>query len=140
MEFITRIEGIHKIFFYINNELVDDNPFLIFVNGDTYTANSLYGVLSSLPTKSSTAFSGRGPWNSSTSGSHIEMGGTFSPSSFMSQNSNSDSQMTNMNGNICQAAIGHGTILCCKKNSEFHFVINNRNIQGLCVNGNCFFS
>jgi hypothetical protein len=66
----------------------------------------------------------------------------------ISQHSNADSQATsitatttgNLNGGggggaACNAAIGHGTILCCKKNSEFHFVINNRNIQGLCVNG-----
>jgi hypothetical protein len=44
VEFITRIEGLHKIYFYIGDELVDDNPFVIYVNGDTYTANSLYGV------------------------------------------------------------------------------------------------
>jgi len=35
---------LHKIYFYIGEELVDDNPFVIYVNGDTYTANSLYGV------------------------------------------------------------------------------------------------
>ena len=147
VEFITRIEGMHKIFFYIGDELVDDNPFLIYVNGDTFTtAHSLYGMFGAGSTKASigggaelssnTSGCVKGFWNSNKSGS-------CSPS-LMSQHSNTDSQFTTTTGNLNggggvgganQASIGHGTILCCKKNSEFHFVINNRNIQGLCVNG-----
>ena len=150
VEFITRIEGLHKIFFYIGDELVDDNPFVIYVNGDTYTTtHSLYGIFGAGSTKASsggvelnsnTTGCVKGFWNSNKSGS-------CSPS-LMSQHSNTDSQTTSTTGNLNgagggsggggaanQAAIGHGTILCCKKNSEFHFVINNRNIQGLCVNG-----
>ena len=130
VEFITRIEGVHKIYLYINKQLVDDNPFLIYVNGDTYSTNSLSGVFSANPMKSSSGINGSGRWNSSSSN---DFGGSFSGQSI---GSNSDSQI--MPYNTCQAAIGHGTILYSKTNMEFHFVINDKNIQSLCVNGKYF--
>jgi hypothetical protein len=38
-----------------------------------------------------------------------------------------------MSNASAQIPIGHGTILSSKTNEPFHFVINDQNIQGLCV-------
>ena len=131
IEFITRIEGVHKVFLYINEILVDDNPFLIFVNGDTYPPSSLSSPFSSnqnmvkVGLNNSRNFLGR-------SSSSYELS-TSNSNSRLSGLSTSDSQI--ISSNYCQAALGHGTILCAKKDAEFHFVINDKNIKCLCVYG-----
>ena len=127
VEFITRIEGMHKIYLYLNDELVDDNPFLIYVNGDSYISNCLSGV-----------FSNASPFKSYsnprfTSSSSNDFGTSFSGQSCMST---SDSQI--MSSNSAHIPIGHGTILSSKINEPFHFVVNDQNIQGLCVYGKPF--
>lgn len=40
-----------------------------------------------------------------------------------------------MSSNSAHIPIGHGTILSSKTNEPFHFVVNDQNIQGLCVYG-----
>lgn len=119
----------HKIYLYINGELVDDNPFYIYVNGDTYTSNSVSSIFPSpFPNfKRSMNNIANYRYNSSSSN---DFGTSFSGQSLIS---NSDSQI--ISNNYCQAAVGHGAILCCKRNTQFHFVINDKNIQGLCVYG-----
>jgi hypothetical protein len=132
IEFITRVEGVHKVFLYINEILVDDNPFLIFVNGDTYATNSLSYSASNpnmikMGLNNSKNILGR---NQSSSSYELS---TSNSNSKLSGLSSSDSQI--LATNYCQAAIGHGTILCAKKEAEFHFVINDKNIKCLCVYG-----
>jgi coenzyme F420-reducing hydrogenase alpha subunit len=36
IEFITRVEGLHKIYLYLNDELVDEKPFYINVQTNDF--------------------------------------------------------------------------------------------------------
>lgn len=188
VEFITRKEGIHKIYLYIKNELVDDNPFFVHVSGDLFATTAYIAASSARSSTSNTL--GLGPFASwphlrqssqqqlaSTSprssraalvaaaqltanganaevasiGSADEMtsGGAAIRSSVRSLESNSadslvaqQQQARQLNqpssSSVCLAGLGNGTILCARKDSQFHFVITDKNIQGLCVYGSFF--
>lgn len=176
IEFISRKEGVHKVYLYIKGELVDDNPFYIHVNGDVFTTSSAYGLFTAIPYLK-TSINNFGAINSSSSiefaagnnpttasgyglsaggsgaGGGVGVGGNSGVSNSMaadlpgilgnmitsgktrSIDSNSDSQIMSQSNNVCLAALGHGTILCARREVQFHYVINDKNIQGLCVYG-----
>lgn len=150
IEFITRKEGLHKIYLYIKNELVDDTPFFIHVNGDLFTAASSGSMTNSavpiqawphLRQSSQTQRQLAG----ATSASANELGTTSSARSLESNSADSLAvaqqqhqplkAASSSSSVICLAALGHGTISCAKKDVPFHFVISDKNIQGLCVYG-----
>jgi hypothetical protein len=174
---------VHKVYLYIKGDLVDDNPFYIYVNGDVYTTSSAYGLFTALPFLK-TSINNIGAINSSSSLEFAAAAALVNPAATTtnaaavatvvstpqaaasssatavaaasvpipaegaaaaaaaaaaiaatrSMTSTSDSQVLSQN-NICLAALGHGTILCARKDHQFHFVINDKNIQGLCVYG-----
>lgn len=176
IEFITRKEGVHKIFLYVKGELVDDTPFFIYVNGDLFTTHhhhhsnsSTHSSISNSATtataataataanngpfaswlhlrQSSTQFlpgapgSGNFAHSAIQSSSSNEFGATLSARSFESNSADSlvqhphQSPSTTSSG-ICMAGFAHSTILCARKDAQFHFVVSDKNIQGLCVYG-----
>lgn len=125
IEFVTRTEGMHKIYLYINDDLVDDNPFYIYVNGESQVSNSLSTVFSPF-TKFKSSLNNVSTINSQSS------------NELNASNSNSRSQIdstSTTNSLSTQPNISNGSIMCAKKNAPFHFVIHNKNLQGLCVYG-----
>jgi len=116
IEFITRNEGLHKVFFYVNETLVDDNPFLVYVNGDSSAKNLLPegGFLLTTP-----SYQNLTPSNDS---QDLSCCGS----------SSSDSQVF-LRGCFSQPSVSYSAIFCCKLGRSFHFVLNEANIQGLCV-------
>lgn len=135
IEFITRTEGSHKIYLYINDELVDDCPFYIYVSGDTYTANTLLGVFSPYTYSKSSIYS-FSTFNIHSSSTNMDLCAntrSYSGQSAFSQTSSSSTH-PELSG-FCQALIGNGTIQCAKRDSKFHFVISSKNVQGLCIYG-----
>ncbi|CAF0722221.1 unnamed protein product, partial [Brachionus calyciflorus] len=126
IEFISRVEGLHKIYLYIDDDLVDDNPFFVYVNGETLAINTLSSVFSPFTTFK-TSLNNISMFNSPTSSSN-DLGNA--------SNCNSRSQLdstSTSNTITSQPSIARGSIICAKKNEPFHFVIHNRNLQGLCV-------
>lgn len=110
IEFITRIEGQHKIYVYLNDELIDEKPFLIYVQANEFEILSHPGLLSS-----KTSLSQEG---------HVEK--SFSERSLLSSDSHFD---------IAAPIVSYDAIRCSKTNQLFHYVLSDQNIQGLCVYG-----
>lgn len=216
VEFITRKEGVHKIYLYIRNELVDDTPFFIYVNGDLFTTTAAYWVAATAAAAAAAAATSGGIGSSSARSStsntlgvtaaaswpHLRQsqlqlgsppmsraaiassedfsdvsamaamavtaGGTVATTSARSFESDavfggggggvgvggarqqfhqslggvsSSSSVSSGGGggangsSICLAGLGNSTILCARKDYPFHFVITDKNIQGLCVYG-----
>ena len=46
VEFISRVEGVHKVFVYINDELLNEKPFVIYVHADNYLSIAPNTILS----------------------------------------------------------------------------------------------
>jgi hypothetical protein len=117
IEFITRSEGLHRIFFYVEGRLVDDNPFLVYINGDSKAKNLLPegGFLLTTPSYQNL------PTSESFNDSH-------------SQTSTSDDSTIFLR--VLQPCVTYNGIFCCKLGEMFHFVCRDSNIQGLCVYGN----
>lgn len=129
VEFITRIEGIHKVYLYLNDKLIYDNPFLIYINGDCYTASSISGVLSPFHNFNSSLATFTNPRISASSASN-ELVVTNSQSRL------NLSRSVPLNLGYYQASsYGHGSIYCLKINTPFHFVLNDQNLKGLSVFG-----
>lgn len=128
VEFITRIEGVHKVFLYLGERLIYDNPFLIYINGDCYTASALSGILSPFHNFNTSTISFTNPRiNPALNGSSS------------SNESNSPSRNAPLNLGFYQASsYGHGNIYCLKINEPFHFVISDQNLKGLSVFGRLF--
>lgn len=125
VEFVSRTEGMHKIYLYIDNDLVDDSPFYVYVNGESQVSNSLSTLFSPFTTFK-------------TSLNNMSMFNSQSSNELNASNSNSRSQIDSTSTTISlttQPNIAHGSIICAKKNAPFHFVIQNKNLQGLCVYG-----
>ena len=120
IEFITRKEGIHKVYFFVNDNLVDDNPFLVYVNGDSKAKNLLPEGGFLLTSNSYQSFC------------PMVMNDSFHEQ--MSTSSSSDSQVL-LRG-CFQPSVTYTAIFCSKLNEMFHFVMKQENIQGLNVYGN----
>ena len=97
---------------YINDELVDENPFTINVNGDFTTTESLIGQQNLNLTAPIT----------SSSSNDLSRNSTYS---------NSDSMILK----TCswQSNASQSAIFCSKTKQPFHFVVNYKNLQNLCV-------
>ena len=118
IEFITRNEGMHRIYFYVNENLVDDNPFLVYVNGDSTAKNLLPegGFLLSTP-------------------SYQRLSTLQLNESLHEQMSVSSSDSQIFLRGCFQTSFTYNGIFCSKLDKMFQFVINEVNIQGLCVYG-----
>jgi hypothetical protein len=120
VEFISRSEGLHKIFLYVNKALFNARPFTVFISGDTSTLSSNSGANSS-------SFYVKSSSNNLSFSSSNDLATSFSGNSLTS-----DSQLNN----VCHSAdIGHNKILCSRTGRPFHYVLSNKNIQGLSVYG-----
>jgi hypothetical protein len=135
IEFVTRIEGIHKIYLYFNNELIDDNPFLIYVNSDSYTINSLSSNYSRLPSFKSYLNSLASSKYYSISSSNNDISGASNAS--FGGLSHSDSQV--LLSHLMHPYLGYGTVQCGKTNEPFHLVMNKNYLSGLIVYGKIIF-
>ena len=119
IEFVSRMEGMHKIYLYINDDLVDGKPFIVYVNGESEVANALSNVLFPFTTFKNSLKN------------NINMLDSHS-----SHDSNTRSLDESTNSLISQPNVAQGSTMCAKKNTPFHFVIQSKNLQGLCVYGN----
>lgn len=117
IEFITRKEGIHKVFFFVNDNLVDDNPFLVYINGDSKAKDLLP----------------EGGFLLSASSYQIFCPIVMNDSFLEPMSSSSDSQVL-LRG-CSQPSVTYTAIFCSKLNEMFHFVMNQANIQGLNIYG-----
>ena len=197
IEFVTRKEGVHKIYLYIKDELVDETPFFVYVNGDLFTTSAFLAAASARSSMSNTL--ALGPFASwphmrhSTAGTTTvgmsprssraamilppsmssqptqSMTSTFSTSTLTANNTNTRADIASTSvddvavtsarslasnstdslqqqqqsrqlnqpssSSVCLAGLGNGTIMCARKDAQFHFVITEKNIQGLCVYG-----
>ena len=173
IEFVTRVEGLHKVVLYMNDILVDVDPFLIHINGDSYASDlTLPAMLSpaspqqqqsnsrtrthnvfmdssnsmssarqltpnpttgTITTTTATTTTSANPNPNTTLSSLSSNELTITSNSVVSSSSN-ESQVYAA-ANYCHAALGHGAILCCKLNQEFHYVLNDKNVKGLSVYG-----
>lgn len=117
IEFITRSEGLHRIFFYIEDRLVDDNPFLVYINGDSSAKNLLPegGFMLTTPSYQNLPTS----------------------ESFNDQSSSSSDSTIFLR--VLHPCVTYNGIFCCKLGEMFHFVSRDSNIQGLCVYGKSYF-
>ncbi len=120
VEFISRSEGIHKILLYVDKVLFNERPFTVFISGDTTT-------ISSNSAANSSSFYVKSSSNNLSFSSSNELATSFSGNSLTS-----DSLLNN----VCNIVnIGHNKILCSKTGEPFHYVLSNKNIQGLSVYG-----
>ncbi len=108
IEFVSRIEGLHNVFIYLNGELVDDKPFTLHVQSNQFDVANL-----SMMTKLS--------YNTDES---VEK--SFSDKSLVSTESHVDYPII----------VHNEPIRCAKTNQIFYYVTNDQNIQGLCIYGN----
>jgi hypothetical protein len=112
IEFITRVEGLHKIYLYLNDELVDEKPFYINVQTNDFEILSQPNLLTS---------------KSSLTQDNMQMvEKSASERSLLSTDSHLDS---------VAPLINYDVIRCSKTNQLFYYVLNDQNIQGLCVYG-----
>jgi hypothetical protein len=120
------------VFLFLNEKLIYDNPFLIFINGDCYTANSISGVLSPFHNFNSSQASLPNP--------RINSSLTASTSTEADSSGINLSRNVHLNQGYYQSSsYGHGSIYCPKMYKPFHFVLNDQNMKGLSVFGNYIF-
>ena len=112
----------HKVFLFLNQILYNNTPYLIFINGDTQTLS-----LGSMTNSSS--------FYAKSSSNNLWFSSSNDLATSMSANSLISDSLFN-NNNLCSNSSimgGAYKILCTKTQIPFHYVLNNRNIQGLSV-------
>jgi hypothetical protein len=145
IEFITRDEGMHKIYVYINRKLVNESPFYIYVNGDISNINHTNNNSNNnsliqhqqQQLSNSLSYARSSSW---TSNYFSKSQSTNMSSSTDLRTSNSDNSLisdsTTVNTtNFCQKSFIFNRIMCSKVRKPFHFVLNNKNVQGLSIYG-----
>ena len=113
IEFITRVEGLHKVYLYLNDELVDEKPFYINVQANEFEILSHPSLLTS-----------KTSLNQSENSQMVEK--SASERSLLSTDSHLDS---------VPPLVNYDVIRCSKTNQLFNYVLNDQNIQGLCIYG-----
>jgi hypothetical protein len=139
IEFISRAEGLHRIFLYVNKALFGVAPFSVFVSGEASsgsTGGSIPQLTSTSSTAASSSFYIKSSSNNLSASSSNDLATSFSGNSLGrgggadgSSSGGSDSLLIN------HANIGHNKILCSRSGRPFHYVLSNKNIQGLSVYG-----
>jgi hypothetical protein len=124
VEFLSRNEGVHKIYIYLNGELIDNRPYTINVNHDTFglSSNSSCNIKNDIVHLNDHFYSS----------SSKEMSGSYSEQSATLSNTDStilfNNPILNSNNNV----------LLAKKNQAFHYVVGLHKIQGLCILSNFY--
>jgi hypothetical protein len=106
IEYVSRNEGPHKIFVYLNDELVDDKPFVVHVQSNQFDVANLSTMAKLYSTEENV------------------------------EKSYSDKSLLSTDSHVDYPIIVHNEpIRCTKTNQVFYYVTNDQNIQGLWIYG-----
>ena len=105
------MEGLHKIFLYLNDELVDEKPFSINVQANEFEILSQPSLLTSKTSLNQ-------------------------DNSQMVEKSASERSLLSTDSHLdIPPLVNYDVIRCSKTCQQFSYVLNDQNIQGLCVYG-----
>jgi hypothetical protein len=160
IEFITRLEGTHKIYLFLNDILIDDNPFLIFVNGDTILNNTHSGIFAIAELKNhinnnnniqikqkkknnsqQTISSDFSDLTTTTTGTTKSRNDEFlikSDNIVNNQSSTSTSKCSSRassKNNLTTQIMGHEVIQTAATDKPFHYIIKNKDVHSLSIYG-----
>lgn len=137
IEFITRAEGLHKVFVNVNDSLFNDSPFLVHVNGDLQTLSTV--AVCNSPSLLYARSPSLNHLSTSNSSSNDHLAKSFSGHSLTSDSVNFYGSSGGVGTFLATNPfylVSSCKIMVTKTNFIFHFLLPNKNIQGLGVYGN----